>query len=194
MGAIVIVLAHGGTNGWWAHHGVHSIMLLGPVAVLALIALTSDVRGRLEQSEQSERVESRQLPPFILAAALSLLAAAVHLIVCPEHFQESVMYGGFFAATTAAQFAWSFLVVRRPSRWLLLSGVLGSCALIGLWAVSRTVGIPFGPASGQIEPVGALDLTATASELGVVLLVSWSLLAHRARRTYADTLTAYTTL
>lgn len=190
MGDIVIVLAHGGSQGWWSHHALHSAMLLGPVVVLALIALTSDIRGRVAGKQPSERTESRSLPPFVLAAGSSLLAAAIHLVVCPEHFQEALLLGAFFAATSVAQVAWSFLVVRRPSQWLLLSGILGNCALIGLWALSRTVGVPLGPETGQVEPVGLLDVAATVSELGVVLLVSWSLVAQRLTRAPATTLTA----
>ncbi|MDX6285743.1 MAG: hypothetical protein QOG53_1228 [Frankiales bacterium] len=151
-------------------------MLVGPVAIMGLIALTSDVRGRMSDREQVERVASPSLPPFVLAAVLSLLAAAIHLVVCPEHFNEAFIYGAFFAVATAAQVAWSFLVVRRPSHSLLLSGIVGNSALIAIWAMSRTVGIPIGPSAGQIEPVGFLDVVATACELGVVAAVAVALL------------------
>jgi hypothetical protein len=178
-----MLVAHGGTGGFLAHHASHTVTFIGPVIVLAIIGLTSDLRGRRANRTRPATPSSRPLPPFVPAAALSLIAAAIHLIVCPEHFSETVLYGGFFAAITVAQLVWSFLVVRRPSYWLLVSGIVGNCALVALWAVSRTVGVPIGPEAGVIEPVGLLDVVATVCEVGVVVLLARAL----ARRPVAQT-------
>src|SRR3954454_19393005 len=61
--------------------------------------------------------------------------------------------------------AWAVLVVVLRSSQLLNLGVLGNAAVIGLWAVTRTVGLP-GVLPGP-EEVGPWDLAC----------VSWELLA-----------------
>ena len=118
------------------------------------------------------------------AAALSLLAALVHLAVTPEHFEEWWGYGSFFLAAALVQALYAPLLLWRPSRPLLLAGVLGNSAIVLLYLVTRTLGVPLlGPGAGEVEGVGALDACATASEvvlvgvLGVLLL--WRLLRER---------------
>ncbi|MDP9069207.1 MAG: hypothetical protein M3N53_12795 [Actinomycetota bacterium] len=52
-----------------------------------------------------------------------------------------------------------------PPRKLII-GVIGtSLALIGVWAISRTAGMPFGPDAGTPEPVNRPDSLATMFEL-----------------------------
>jgi len=43
------------------------------------------------------------------------------------------------------------------SRVLLWLGIAGNGAILGLWALTRTVGIPFGPMAGEVLPLGLLD-------------------------------------
>src|SRR5215204_7659977 len=49
------------------------------------------------------------------AAALSLLAALVHLWVVPEHFEEWWGYGAFFVVAGAAQILYVLIVVLLPT-------------------------------------------------------------------------------
>jgi hypothetical protein len=104
-----------------------------------------------------------------VAAALSLLAAAMHLWVVPEHLEEWWGYGAFFVVLTVAQGLYGFGLLRRPSRPYLLLGVAGNLAVAILWLVTRTTGIPLlGPHAGEVEGVGALDLACTLAEVGIV--------------------------
>jgi hypothetical protein len=104
------------------------------------------------------------------AAALSLLAAIIHLWVMPEHFEEWWGYGLFFLIAAAAQAVFAVLVVRAPSASLLRAGIVGNLAIIIFWLVTRTVGIPFfGPPAGEVEEVGRIDL---ASKIVEALLIS----------------------
>lgn len=104
-----------------------------------------------------------------LAVAGSLIAAAVHLVVIPEHFEESYWYGGFFVVTATAQVGYAALLAVRPRRVLLQMGVAGSGAVILLWMYTRMIAVPLGPGRGETESVGGLDVLASSAELLVVV-------------------------
>jgi hypothetical protein len=104
------------------------------------------------------------------AAALSLLAAAMHLWVMPEHLEEWWGYGAFFLVLAFAQGLYALGLLRwPPSRPYVLLGVAGNLAVAILWLVTRTTGIPLlGPHAGEVEGVGGLDLACTLAEVGIV--------------------------
>jgi hypothetical protein len=104
------------------------------------------------------------------AAALSLLAAAIHLWVAPEHFEEWWGYGAFFVALAVAQGLYALGLLRWPTRSILLLGAAGNLAVAILWLVTRTTGVPLlGPHAGEVEGVGVLDLACTLGEVGIVV-------------------------
>ena len=107
-------------------------------------------------------------PPVRGPVALSLLAAAIHLLVAPEHLAVWWGYGAFFLLAGLGQALLALGLLLRPGRGLALAGVAGNLAIVGLYLVSRGVGIPLGPHAGETEAVGALDVLATAAELGTV--------------------------
>ena len=111
------------------------------------------------------------------AAALSLLAALIHLWVTPEHFEEWWGYGAFFLVTALAQALYAPLVLALPTRMVLLLGIAGNLTVVVLYLLTRTVGIPeFGPGAGEVEGVGFIDLCATASEVGIAVALGATLL------------------
>lgn len=125
------------------------------------------------------------------AAWVSILAGAVHGYAGPEHFSAWWGYGLFFLAAALAQGIYGLLLlthgidlpgrrwdsVRRP---VYLAGLLGTLAIMALWLVTRTIGIPAGPQKGVIEPIGWLDGVTKAAEVVVVALLVW-LLARPSR-------------
>ena len=116
-------------------------------------------------------------PILYTIAALSMVAALIHLWVTPEHFEEWWGYGAFFLVAAIAQGAYGVALLRRPRRLLLLLGLGGNLLIVALYLVTRTLGVPlFGPDAGEIEGLGAMDLCATASELAIVLGVGAVLL------------------
>jgi hypothetical protein len=103
-------------------------------------------------------------------AALSLLTAIIHLLVMPAHFEEWWGYGTFFLISAIAQGLYAPGLLLWPNRVILLAGVAGNLAIVILWLVTRTSGIPhFGPHAGEIEEVGTLDLVCTLAEVGIIV-------------------------
>jgi hypothetical protein len=106
--------------------------------------------------------------PAVAAALLSAGAAAIHASAAGPHFAEHLLLGVLFVVTAIAQAAWAALVLTAPSSRLLAAGAFGNLGVAAVWAVSRTVGLPFLPGAEVPEPLGALDLAATSFEVVVV--------------------------
>ena len=111
-------------------------------------------------------------PARQLAIVLSVYASLLHDWVIPEHYREWWGYGAYFLAAAAAQAFLAGLLLFWPGRRVFLIGIVGNCAILILYVVTRTLGIPlFGPAAGRVEPVGGLDLAAAAAEIGLVAVL-----------------------
>jgi hypothetical protein len=120
----------------------------------------------------------------VVAATFSLVAAAIHFAFAPAHFAEHTSHGAFFLASGVLQAMWAVLVLASPKwrRPLLAVGLL-NLVVIGVWVVSRTVGIP---RSEGAEAVGFPDALATACEAGIVVIGATGLLSRvDLRRPYA---------
>ncbi|MFI9555742.1 hypothetical protein [Nonomuraea endophytica] len=118
---------------------------------------------------------------LVVLAALSAGAGAVHFAAMGEHFALDWRHGVFFAVAGWAQVLWAAVVLLRPARSVLLAGIVGNAAIVALWGVSRTLGVPFGPGAGRPEPVGAPDVLATALEI-VLVCCALALLDRAARQ------------
>lgn len=96
----------------------------------------------------------------------------------PEHLEEWWGYGSFFLGAAIAQGLYSAALLRWPHRsLLLLLGIGGNLLIVALYLVTRTAGVPvFGPDAGEVEEVGFTDLSATMSELAIVLTLGAVLL------------------
>jgi hypothetical protein len=107
---------------------------------------------------------------LLTAVVCSGAAAAIHMFVMPEHFEEWIGYGLFFAVAAAAQAVFAVaLVTRRTTPALLWAGIAGNLLIITVWVISRTVGVPwFGPEAGEVEEVGRLDLTSKVFEVVLI--------------------------
>ncbi len=108
-----------------------------------------------------------------LAALASLGAAVIHFAVVPNHWQEWMPAGLFFAAIALFQLLWARLVLARTTIPVLAAGIMVNLGAIALWAVSRTAGAPFGPHAGAAELVQAADLCALLLQIYVVMGACW---------------------
>jgi hypothetical protein len=102
-----------------------------------------------------------------LAVVSSAAAAGTHAAVLPPHLDESLLFGAFFAGSALLQMLWAAMVALRCSQGLLVAGAVGNLGVIGLWAITRTLGLPFGLLPGP-EALGPWDVACGAWELVVV--------------------------
>jgi hypothetical protein len=73
----------------------------------------------------------------------------------------------FFAGAALAQIGWTLTMTIRPSSTLLIAALAGNSAVLLLWLVTRTIGLP-GLLPGP-EAVGLWDVCCGVWELAVVL-------------------------
>lgn len=103
-------------------------------------------------------------------SGLSITAGIIHVVAIPEHFEEWVGYGLFFLIAAVAQLLYPLILLSEGSnRSLEWAGILGNGLIIGLYILTRTAGIPFGPGAGEVEPVQVLDAISILAEIGVIL-------------------------
>jgi hypothetical protein len=105
-----------------------------------------------------------------VVASTLLGAAVIHTAQVPSHLAEWWAAGVTFVALAAAQGILGAAACRWWDRrvvWLLAQAI--SVAAIGLWALSRTVGLPIGPEAGAPEPVGRADLAAVGLEAATLV-------------------------
>jgi hypothetical protein len=122
-----------------------------------------------------------------VVAGLSFLAAGLHLWVLQAHLLEWWAYGVFFLVAALGQTALGVLILRWTPPWLVLTGIAGNLAIIGMYVLSRTNGPPLGPHAGRPEGAGTLDIVCAVAELGTIVALL-GLLPERLARHTATTL------
>lgn len=132
------------------------------------------------QADHPAGLSPTGVAPAVYAAALSLVAALVHLWVALGHFEVWWGYGSFFLAAAFAQGLLAVVLLRWPGRAVPLAGIFGNLAVVALYVVTRTSGVPFGPHATRAEEAGVLDMATTAVELATVVFLL-SMLGGRAR-------------
>jgi hypothetical protein len=115
-----------------------------------------------------------------LGALLALAAGVVHLAQIGVHLEEGWHVAGFFAVTGATQLAVGLWLLRpRRPIWLWIT-IIGSAAVIAVWIVSRTIGLPF-VEGGEPEPLGIADAFASLLEALTIVALGLPLLASARR-------------
>lgn len=118
--------------------------------------------------------------------SLSLAAGAIHGGVSVEHFAEWWGYGVFFVAAATCQMVLGLALLtnavnpkdagaswRRLWGLMVWLGIVGNLLIVGLYAVTRTTGIPFlGPDAGKVEELSGIDVVTTLLEVVTVVLLA----------------------
>jgi hypothetical protein len=157
-----------------AHPGSQPVRTLAAIVAAAVAVSIVPVAASMVTVPLDSRL--------VVAAAASAGAAAIHFAVISEHFDEYWLFGLFFLGSGVAQLLWATAVIFRPERAVVVIGALGNAAIIVLWVVSRTSGLPLGPDSGTAEAVGIADVAATALEGMIVAMTIWFLMRPADRR------------
>lgn len=134
------------------------------------------------------------------AGCLSIAASVVHGALVSSHADEWWLYGTFFMLASAAQGLYGFAILGShivngspiSERWPLrarrsfyLAGILGNATLVGMYALSRTVGVPLGPEAGEVEEWDVLGVITKLMELAVIATLVLLLQGTRAPRDVA---------
>lgn len=119
---------------------------------------------------------------LIRAIALSVAAGLIHVVASPSHLDEWIGYGMFFLSAATCQILYAVVLgIQPPSRSIFWTGIIGNAAIIVLWFITRTVGIPFfGPEAGKVEPVGLLDSLSKLIEVTLIIHLAVLLRAYPA--------------
>lgn len=159
---------------WWAYRGHQT-----------------DVRGDRSTAATSEADAAAMTPPLlIVAAALSVGAASIHFAAVPPHMDEFPPFAYAFAMLAVAQLVSAVGLIRG---WPLVRAatVVISVGVIGVWIVSRIIGLPVGAEPWVPEEVGLADTISSLFEAAIVMLVisasarpTWR--SERARRVGAS--------
>lgn len=112
----------------------------------------------------------------LLLAAAAIGAGAIHVAFAPTHLQEWVPLGAGFLLAGVLQVLWGVHITRNESSPALLLGAAFSVLFIGVYLMSRTVGLPLGPEAFQPEGIGVADVLCCALE---VLVIPTALLLRR---------------
>ncbi|HVN50333.1 MAG TPA: hypothetical protein VMT43_02815 [Acidimicrobiales bacterium] len=110
------------------------------------------------------------------AGALSFGAAGIHFSIIGAHFAEYWAFGVFFVLLSWFQVCWGLgILVRRSTRWMWLLGGGVNLAVVGIYVLSRTKGLPIGPEHWSPESAQFSDVLCTCFEAGIAVLAAVAL-------------------
>jgi len=116
-----------------------------------------------------------------LVAAVVFIDGLIHIGAAVDHYREFPLYTLVFAVLATVQMSWAAMILRRPSRPVLLSGCAFTVSVVGLWVASRTIGVPIAPQAWVPETVGVADLVETVGEIATVVAVMSLVMSPRRR-------------
>jgi hypothetical protein len=144
--------------------------------------------GRSARSARSPRTSApaaRRLSDTHLVARTGICvglagATLIHGTVVAHHFQQWPVAGLFFIGLELVEIALALAAVYVWGPRVAQAVIITGFATVLVWLVSRTLGMPIGPALFQLpEPVGVPDLACCFLELAAAALAAPTALASR---------------
>ena len=128
---------------------------------------TPRAAGARSSEADPDRNAARVLSAITLA---SIAAGAINIAAAATVARGSAQGMAFFVVVAAAQLVWAAVALVRAPRWWLALGAAGNLAVVAIWVVSRTAGLPSGVFGGGITlPAKFPDTLATILEAVVVI-------------------------
>jgi hypothetical protein len=119
-------------------------------------------------------------------AALTAAAGVVHLVMVPQHAQESTLDGIMFLLAGWAQLGLAVALLAWPRRVVLQATAVVNLACVVAWTVSRTTGLPWGAHPGVKEAAGTVDQITTLFEALAVVVALAALIRPELLRSLGD--------
>ena len=116
-----------------------------------------------------------------LVAGGQIVAGTIHLILTPQHYAESLLFGITFTAMAVFQLGLALALVRAPGPTVYRPALAGTLALLTVWAATRLVAPPTGSRPEEVDIWGVI---VAGVELAVVVTLATSIpsLGSRPRR------------
>lgn len=115
----------------------------------------------------------RSVTDTVIATALtSVAAASVHFAVGVPHASEDPLFAAALVGCGALQLVWGHALLKRPTRSVIVLGLLLNVLALLTYGVSRSVGLPFGPEPWIPAGIGPLDLITVVDEAFIVFLAA----------------------
>ncbi|EFW93002.1 hypothetical protein ZOD2009_06584 [Haladaptatus paucihalophilus DX253] len=123
---------------------------------------------RAETTATDSNRQSRRHLFVIAGAGLILLTGVIHLVLVPEHLEETTYLGVLFAVNFVAA-AVAAVGIYRNRRWGWWLGVAIAAIAVVLYVARGTVGLPATEAEELLEPMGVLAKAVELLFLGVAM-------------------------
>src|SRR5262245_7392272 len=120
------------------------------------------------------RTFSRALRSHLFLVMVAALAVGASEI--PYRFSEETLVGLFFTLVALLGMIFAAAIIVRPSHALFRLAFWVAAGLIGLWVIALTIGLPFGPFAGRVEPFSIADgltLALALIALPLIALLVW---------------------
>jgi hypothetical protein len=138
---------------------------MSTTALRLLTGLDRPPSGPSRQSVQYTESET----VLVLVAAVAFIGGLIHVGAGVDHFGAFSLYTLVFCLLAAAQITWAAMLLRHPSRRVMLLGCALQLGIVALWTLSRTVGVPIAPQAWVPEQIGVADLVETLGEISSVV-------------------------
>ncbi len=109
-----------------------------------------------------------------LTGTLLAVAGIIHVKALVDHVDHYVLFGVLFGIVAWWQIGLGVALWRRPDAVpddVLTAAIVATGAVVAVWLVSRTVGLPIGPWVGEAEAIGVSDAIVTVTELVTIALI-----------------------
>lgn len=111
-------------------------------------------------------------------AALAITTGMIHLLLIPEHLEESFLFGIFFVVSGTALIAYGSIAAFSRKKIMYYIGIGGIIILTGLYSFTRLIAVPFSEHSG-VESVSGIDIVTQVVQIALLGALIYAFAAQR---------------